>query len=76
MMSIISKVLFIIEYTSAHGGDRSILRTNSCRSIPVLSALHIASYVEGFVGRHSYDSVAKVSEFGLIHYCGRQSTAW
>jgi hypothetical protein len=45
ILGIISELHFIIEYTNAQGGHRSILLMNSCSSIPVLSTLHIASYV-------------------------------
>jgi hypothetical protein len=76
MMLIISELLFIIEYTNAPGGDLAILLMNSCSSIPVLSALHTASYVgKRFVNRHSHDSVMKASECRLRDYCGRQSRA-
>jgi hypothetical protein len=65
-MSVISELLFIIEYTNAPGGDLAILLVNSCSSIPVLSALHTASYVGNFfVNRHRHDSVMKASECGL-----------
>jgi hypothetical protein len=59
-MSIISELLFIIEYTNVLGGELSKLLMNSCGSIPVLSALHTASYVgKSFVNRRSQDSVRR-----------------
>jgi hypothetical protein len=76
MISIISELLFIIEYTNAPAGELSILLMSSCSSIPVLSAFHTASYIgKSFVNRHSHDSVMKASECGLGDYCGRQSRA-
>jgi hypothetical protein len=71
-MLIISELLFIIEYTNAPSGKLSILLMNSHGSIPVLSALHTASYIgKSFVNRHSHDSVMKASECGLERFARR-----
>ena len=77
MMSIISALLFTIEYTNAPGGGLPILLMSSCGSIPVLSALHTASYVgKSFVNRYGHDSVMKSGESRLLRdYCGWQSRA-
>jgi len=77
MMSTVSELLFIIEYTNAPLGDLAILLMKSCSSILMLSALHTANYIgKSFVNHHSRDcGVIKANECGLGNHCGRQSRA-